>query len=101
MEKAAHSYESIVPDFPGEAQYVVPMAYNIRWYFKANLRSLVWLCELRSTPQGHVNYRKMAQDIARAVMKTHPCFAPFFKFVDFNNYDLGRLDAEMRQEKKL
>jgi thymidylate synthase ThyX len=101
MEKAAHTYESIVQDFPVEAQYVVPMAHNIRWYFKVNLRSLVWLCELRSTPQGHVNYRKMAQDMAKAVMQTHPGFAPFFKFVDFNSYDLGRLDAEIRQEKKL
>jgi len=100
MEKAAHAYETIAKDFPVEAQYVVPMAYNIRWYFKANLRSLVWLCELRSTPQGHLNYRKMAQDIARAVMKTHPLLAPFFKFVDFHNYDLGRLSSEIRQDQK-
>ena len=100
MKQAAEAYELLVRDFPCEAQYVVPMNYRIRWYFKINLRSLLWLCELRSAPQGHENYRRMAQQMARSVMEAFPAFAPLFKFVDFNTYTLGRLTQEIRKEQK-
>ena len=100
MERAARAYETLSADFPLEAQYVVPMAYRIRWYFKINLRSLIWLCELRSAPQGHANYRRMAQAMAKSVMEKHPLFAPLFKFVDFESYELGRLNQEIRKEEK-
>ena len=100
MKQAQEAYEILVKDFPFEAQYVVPMNYRIRWYFKINLRSLLWLCELRSAPQGHENYRRMAQKMAGAVMEAFPHFAPLFKFVDFNTYTLGRLTQEIRKEKK-
>lgn len=100
MKQAAEAYELLVKEFPCEAQYVVPMNYRIRWYFKINLRSLLWLCELRSAPQGHENYRRMAQLMARAVMEAFPHFAPLFKFVDFNAYTLGRLTQEVRKEQK-
>ncbi|MBM3183985.1 MAG: FAD-dependent thymidylate synthase, partial [Chlamydiae bacterium] len=86
---------------PEEAQYIVPMGYNIHWYFHVNLRALQWLCELRSQPAGHPTYRLIAQEMGRAVSKAVPLFERFFKFVDYDGYDLGRLGAEIRQEEKL
>ncbi len=100
MEKAKLAYDTISQELPEEAQYIVPMAYNVHWYFHVNLRSLQWLCELRSQPAGHPTYRLIAQEMARQVSTTIPAFERFFKFVDFEGYELGRLDAEIRQEEK-
>jgi len=86
---------------PVLAQYAVPLAYNIRWLMKANLREWIWICELRTIPQGHPNYRKIAQQIYRGIITRHPIFKPFFKFVDLNDYSLGRAGAEEKQEKRL
>ncbi|MBF0286478.1 MAG: FAD-dependent thymidylate synthase [SAR324 cluster bacterium] len=101
MERAAGAYETIARDFPYEAQYVVPLCYNIRWFVHINLRALMWLIELRSTPQGHENYRKVAQAMYRKVEQVHPLLAQYIKFVDLNEYSLGRLGAEIRQETKI
>lgn len=98
MGKAKEAYNRMAQELPEEAQYVVPMAYNIRWYFKANLRALQWLCELRSSPQGHPTYREVAQAMAHQVSSAIPEFKRFFKFVDFDGYELGRLDQEIRNE---
>ena len=77
------------------------MAYNVHWYFHVNLRGLQWLCELRSQAAGHPTYRFIAQEMARQVSIALPPFERFFKFVDFDGYELGRLGAEIRQEEKL
>jgi thymidylate synthase ThyX len=100
LEKARETYTVIAKEFPEEAQYVVPMAYNIRWYFTCNLRALQWLTELRSAPQGHPGYRLIAQQMARAVSHHEPLFERFFKFVDYSQHDVGRLEQEVRSAKK-
>jgi len=101
MESAKKAYEQISQELPEEAQYIVPMAYNIHWYFQINLRSLQWLTELRSQPAGHPTYRLIAQEMARQVSLALPQFERFFKFVDYEGYELGRLGAEVRQEEKI
>lgn len=96
MWRAKEAFDAIAKELPKEAQYVVPNGYRIRWYMKANLRALQWLCELRSQPQGHPSYRWIAQEMARQVSDAVPSFERFFKFVDYTGYELGRLDAELR-----
>ncbi len=100
MDEAKKTYESIAEELPEEAQYIVPMGYNIHWYFHVNLRSLQWLCELRSSPAGHPNYRFIAQELAKQVSKACPSFERFFKFVDYEGYELGRLGQEIRTIEK-
>ena len=100
MEKAKKAYDTISKELPEEAQYAVPMAYNLRWYFHINLRALQWLCELRSSPAGHPNYRFVAQEMAKKVIDKYPEFECFFKFVDFEGHDLGRIKQEMRTVEK-
>lgn len=94
MHKAKEIYDMIAAELPEEAQYIVPMAYNVRWYFQINLRALQWLCELRSQAAGHSNYRFVAQSMARQVCEVFPQFERFFKFVDYEGYELGRLGQE-------
>jgi thymidylate synthase ThyX len=75
-------------------------AYNIRWYVKMNLREAVHLCELRTMPQGHPDYRFIAQKIWRKIQEIHPMLAEVGKFIDSTSYRLGRLQSEMRTEYK-
>ena len=100
LDRAKRAYDLIATELPEEAQYVVPMAYNVRWYFHVNLRALQWLCELRSQAAGHPSYRLIAQEMAHQVSTAVPLFKRFFKFVDYYGYELGRLGAEIRQEQK-
>ena len=72
----------------------------MHWYFHINLRSLQWLCELRSGAAGHQNYRYVAQEMAKQVCTKFPEFEAFFKFVDFEGYSLGRMDQEIRRVEK-
>ncbi|MCC5832164.1 MAG: FAD-dependent thymidylate synthase [Chlamydiales bacterium] len=100
MDIAKDVFDLISEELPEEAQYVVPMAYNVRWYFHVNLRALQWLCELRSQAAGHPNYRYTAQEMARQVSEALPLFEAFFKFVDYEGHDLGRLAQEQRKHEK-
>ena len=100
MEKASLLYQQIHQELPQEAQYVVPFAYKIRWTMKMNLREAVHIGELRTTPQGHPDYRIIAQEMWRKIKEVHPSLAQCAKFIDWKTYHLGRLQSEMRSEYK-
>lgn len=100
MNRAAELYEQIYRVLPSEAQYVVPFAYKIRWYIKMNLREAVHMCELRTMPQGHPDYRFICQEMWRKIQEVHPTLAQSGKFIDWQKYRLGRLQSEMRTEFK-
>lgn len=101
MDQAKEAYDLIAKELPEEAQYIVPMAYNMPWYFHVNLRALQWICELRSSPAGHPNYRFIAQEMAKLVSKAIPAFESIFKFVDYEGHHLGRLGQEEKKAEKL
>lgn len=100
MVRSADLYEALVGEFPYEAQYVVPFAYKIRWYMKMNLRELFHVAELRTMPQGHPDYRWMMQEVCRKVEAVHPALIRYARFIDWDEYRLGRLQSEMRTEYK-
>jgi thymidylate synthase ThyX len=100
MKRAADLYERIYADLPSESQYVVPFAYKIRWYMKMNLREALHMCELRTMPQGHPDYRFICQEMWRKIQEVHPTLAEAGKFIDWRKYRLGRLQSEMRTEFK-
>jgi len=100
MKRAAELYERIDREFPSEVQYVVPFAFKIRWYMKMNLREAVHMCELRTMPQGHPDYRFITQEMWRKIQKVHPALAEAGKFIDWKKYRMGRLQSEMRTEFK-
>src|SRR5882762_10436323 len=95
-----HRLESEVG--PALAQYVVPLAFHVRWYFRANLREVYHLCELRTTPQGHPDYRWVAQEMFRQVSEVHPRLAGYARFVDVGPGDeLERRRSERRLDERL
>jgi thymidylate synthase ThyX len=84
----------------GVAQYAIPMAFRIRFVMQMNAREAMHLIELRSTPQGHPAYRRVAQEMHRRIEEVHPAIAAAMRFVDHSAVDLERLEAERRTEAK-
>jgi thymidylate synthase ThyX len=103
MARSAALYDAVEPAF-GEAQagYGVALAYRIRYVMEMNARSAMHLIELRSGPQGHPEYRRVAQDMHRLIAEEagHRAIAELMTYVDYGTYDLERLDAERRAEAK-
>ncbi|HVA25127.1 MAG TPA: FAD-dependent thymidylate synthase [Chloroflexota bacterium] len=102
MASAGAAYQSLAERFPAEAQYVVPTAYRMRWMMKLNLRELAHMVELRSTVQGHPDYRAIVHDLTMQVRRLHPVLADMATaFVDWTQVDLARLKSEQRNEAKV
>lgn len=102
MKKAAALYKKIAAEMPMEAQYVVPLAYRIRYIMQFNLREAYHLIELRSTPQGHPSYRHVVQEMFRRIKAVHPALVHYMKYVNMDELDaLGRLKSELRKEEKM
>ena len=76
------------------------MAYRIRFVMQMNAREAMHLIELRSTPQGHPAYRRVAQEMHRLIGEVHPAIAESMSFADHSNVELERLEAERRTEAK-
>jgi thymidylate synthase ThyX len=103
VEQAAEAHQALERDLgPALAQYVVPLAFRVRWYVKANLREVYHLTELRTTPQGHPDYRWIAQEMFRRVEEVHPRLARYARYVDLGAGDeLERRASERKIDEKL
>lgn len=97
MESAKQLYEEI----PNKqyAQYVLPFAYRVRWMFHLNLREAFHLVELRSSEQGHPDYRRIAIEMGKIIEKVAKPIK--FKYLNTEKIDLERLNLEKRIEEKL
>jgi thymidylate synthase ThyX len=88
------SYKLISSRMPCEAQYVVNFAYRYPYFIKMNLREACHMIELRTTPQGHLDYRNVCQQMYSLISQVNPVIAKGIKFVDMNSYDLERFGSE-------
>lgn len=93
-------YEELAKTMPEEAQYVVNFAYRYPFFMKMNLREACHLIELRTSPQGHPDYRIVCQKMFSEITQVHPTLAKSMQFADTNKYQFERLDAEKRTERK-
>ena len=82
------------------AQYAVAMAYRIRFVMQMSAREAMHLTELRSQPQGHPTYRRVAQEMHGLIARVHPAIGAAFTFMSTEHVGLERLDAERRTEAK-
>ena len=100
MNKTKETFDKIRIRYPEQGQYIVNFAYNYPYFMKFNLREACHLIELRTVPQGHVDYRRVAQQMFKQINKVHPNLSKIIKFVDLKEYDLERFEAEKRTEEK-
>lgn len=66
------------------AQYVLPLGTRCRSLFKMDFAEALYIAELRSAPQGHISYRRVAWEMYQAIAKKHPVLAQNFRVTDVN-----------------
>jgi thymidylate synthase ThyX len=78
------------------------MAYRVRFVMQMNAREAMHVIELRTTPQGHPAYRRVAQEMHRLIAEQagHRAIAEAMRFADHSTVELERLEAERRTEAK-
>lgn len=85
-----------------EAQYATLLGHKMRWKVTFNAREAFQLLELRSSPQGHPGYRKLALQMHQKIAETHPLLANAMKFINQGeDEELTRLAAERYTQFKL
>jgi thymidylate synthase ThyX len=101
MERSKETHDQIAAGgLLDAAQYAVSMAHRIRFVLQMTAREAMHLAELRSQPQGHPTYRRVAQAIHREIAEVHPAIGDAFTFMSYDDVDLERLEAERRTERK-
>ena len=104
MERSANLYEALDRGLgPDLAAYAVTLAHRVRYVVQLNAREAMHMIELRTTPQGHAEYREACQQMHRLIAEQagHRALAAMMRFVDHSgpaDHDLGRLEAELRAE---
>jgi thymidylate synthase ThyX len=99
MERTGELHQRLTEEVGADAaQYVVPFAYKIRFYFHMNAREAFHLLELRTGPGGHPGYRRVCQQMHRLIRDQagHHAIADAMSYVDHQDYDLARLEGERR-----
>jgi thymidylate synthase ThyX len=103
MDESAELHARLVSHGLREAaQYAVVMAYRIRFYMDLNAREAMHVIELRTGLQGHPAYRRLCQQMHRAIAEVagHRAIADAMQFVDYSSVELERLQAERNLERK-
>jgi hypothetical protein len=101
LDRSRDLYETLIDEFPEQAQYAVALAFRIRYVMQMNAREAMHLIELRSGPQGHPSYRRVAHEMHRQIAEVagHTGIANAMTYVDFSDTDLERLEAERAAER--
>lgn len=102
MERSAGLYDALLPEYPTQAAYAVSMAYRIRYVMQFNAREAMHMLELRSSPQGHPAYRKVALDMHALIRDQagHKAVAEAMIHMTTDVPELERLESERRAEAK-
>jgi thymidylate synthase ThyX len=102
QEECAELARALAASFPDEAPYAVTLAHRIRFTMTMNAREAMHLIELRSQPQGHESYRRVALDMHRLIEEEagHRVIAAMMRFVDRSTPAAGRLAAETRHQQR-
>ncbi|ABK76908.1 thymidylate synthase [Cenarchaeum symbiosum A] len=100
LDGSKSAFEKMRGRMPEEAQYVVNFGYNYPYFMRLNLREAAHLIELRTSPQGHEDYRRTAQDMLYMVRKKHPLLSSIIKYADMRGRGLERISSEKRAEEK-
>jgi thymidylate synthase ThyX len=100
MARSAALFDVLREDFAEQASYAVSMAYRLRYVMQFNAREAIHLLELRSSPQGHPSYRRVALEMHRLIAEQagHRVVADAMRHLTTEAPDLERLESERRAE---
>jgi thymidylate synthase ThyX len=96
MARSAALHDVLVDEHPQEAPYAVSLAHRIRFVMQMNAREAMHVLELRSSAQGHPNYRRACQEMHRLIRDQagHRALADAMSHVDHGEHELERLASE-------
>lgn len=100
MHRSAALYDALDGEYPAQASYAVSMAYRMRYVMQFNAREAIHMLELRSSPQGHPSYRRVALEMYRLIGERagHHAIAGAMNHMTTEAPELERLEAERRAE---
>ncbi len=88
VQAAHNAFEKLsrtdIPEARATAQYLLPLGTRCRSLFKMDFAEALYIAELRSAPQGHISYRRVAWEMYQAIAKRHPALAKNFRVTDVN-----------------
>ncbi len=102
MLRSARLFDAMREPFPEQASYAVSMAYHLRYVMQFNAREAVHMLELRSAPQGHPSYRRVALEMHRLIAEGagHHAIAAAMNHMTTEAPELERLASERRAESR-
>ena len=106
MARSAELYDVLLSRIGlPQASYAVALAFRVRYTMHLNAREAMHLIELRTTAQGHPEYRKVCQQMHRLIAEQagHRALATLMSFVDHHDYEMAgleRLESERRAEQR-
>ena len=102
VETSVELYKKLDREFPDIKEYALLFGHKIRYSVTLNVRQAFHLIELRTAKQGHVSYRNICQKMHMLIKQKagHNVFHELMSFVDHENYELQRLDSELKQSGK-
>ncbi len=100
MQRSADLHDALLDGYSEQAPYAVSMAYRMRYNMQFNVREAFHMLELRSSPQGHPSYRRVALDMHRLIGEQagHHALAAAMNFMTTEAPELERLESERRAE---
>ena len=102
MDRSARLFDAMREPFPEQAAYAVAMAYRLRYVMQFNAREAMHMLELRSAPQGHPSYRRVALEMHRLIGEQagHHAIAGAMSHMTTEAPELERLAAERQAESR-
>ncbi len=73
---------STAPEAEATARYLLPLGTRCRALFQMDFAEALYISELRSAPQGHFSYRRVAWEMYQAVERQHPALARYMRVTD-------------------
>lgn len=100
VNRARTLYQAIASTDKALAQYAVLHGNYARWSISMSDKEAMHMLELRTTPQGHPNYRKAGQEMHKLIVARSKWRGDIMKHVDYNDYYWSRADSEAKQRVK-
>ncbi len=70
------------PEAEATARYLLPLGTRCRALFQMDFAEALYISELRSAPQGHFSYRRVAWEMQQAIERQHPGLARHIRVTD-------------------
>jgi thymidylate synthase ThyX len=96
VRQAEEAWERLRPRFPQQSGYLATLGHRLRYQLRLNAREAMHLVELRSSPQAHPAYRRLALEMLSQIRDVagHRHLAAAMRFAGSDDVHLPRYAAE-------